>query len=91
MPGDVAARKRIVLVQEDAELDGADLHVPEVDEALLAAERSQVVRQAMAHLPAQWQQLLGLLMADPPAPPTRRSPTSSGCLLAASAQPAAGA
>ncbi len=63
----VAARKRIVLVQEDDELDGADLHVPEVDEALLAAERAQVVRQAMAHLPAQWQQLLGLLMADPPA------------------------
>jgi DNA-directed RNA polymerase specialized sigma24 family protein len=37
-----------------------------VDEALLAAERAQVVREAMAHLPAQWQQLLELLMADPP-------------------------
>jgi RNA polymerase sigma factor (sigma-70 family) len=62
----VAARKKIVLVREDVEFDGADHHEPEVDEALLAAERAQVVREAMAHLPAQWQQLLELLMADPP-------------------------
>jgi RNA polymerase sigma factor (sigma-70 family) len=62
----VAARKRLVLVHEDAEFDGVDHHGPEVDEALLAAERAQVVREAMAHLPAQWQQLLELLMADPP-------------------------
>jgi RNA polymerase sigma factor (sigma-70 family) len=62
----VAARKRLVLVHEDAEFDGVDYHGPAVDEALLAAERAQVVRDAMAHLPAQWQQLLELLMADPP-------------------------
>ena len=62
----VAARKKIVLVREDVEFDGADHHEPDVDEALLAAERAQVVREAMAHLPAQWQQLLELLMADPP-------------------------
>lgn len=62
----VAARKRIVLVREDVEFDGADHHEPGVDEALLAAERAQGVREAMAHLPAQWQQLLELLMADPP-------------------------
>lgn len=62
----VAARKKIVLVRENVEFDGADHHGPEVDEALLAAERAQVVRDAMAHLPAQWQQLLELLMADPP-------------------------
>ena len=62
----VAARKRLVLVHEDAEFNGVDHHGPEVDEALLAAERAQVVREAMAHLPAQWQQLLELLMADPP-------------------------
>ena len=62
----VAARKRLVLVREDAEFDGVDYHGPQVDEALLAAERARLVREAMAHLPAQWQQLLELLMADPP-------------------------
>ena len=43
----VAARKRIVLVREDEDFDGADHREPEVDEALLAAERAQVVRDAM--------------------------------------------
>ncbi|MCW2933372.1 MAG: polymerase, sigma-24 subunit, subfamily [Actinomycetia bacterium] len=62
----VAACKRIVLVREDGEFDGAGRHEPEVDEALLASERAQVVREAMAHLPSQWQQLMELLMADPP-------------------------
>lgn len=62
----VAARKRIVLVPEDAEFDGADHHGPEVDEALLADERAEVVREAMTHLPPQWQRLMQLLMADPP-------------------------
>ena len=64
----IASRKRIVLVHEDEEFDGADHHASEVDEALLAAERAQVVRNAMAHLPSQWQQLIDLLMADPPVP-----------------------
>jgi len=63
----VSARKRIVLVHENVELESADHHGPEVDEALLAAERAEHVRAALAHLPAQWQQLLELLMADPPA------------------------
>ena len=62
----VGARKKIVLVREDVEFDGTDNRGPEVDEALLAAERAQVVRAAMARLPAHWQQLLELLMADPP-------------------------
>jgi len=62
----VASRKRIVLVREDGEFDSADYHEPEVDEALLASERAQDVRDAMAHLPSQWQRLLELLMADPP-------------------------
>jgi RNA polymerase sigma factor (sigma-70 family) len=62
----LAARKRVVLVHEDAEFDIADSHCPEVDEALLAAERAQIVQEALAHLPEQWQQLLELLMADPP-------------------------
>lgn len=62
----VAAHKRIVLVHEGGEFDGADNHEPDVDEALLADERAQDVRKAMAHLPSQWQQILELLMADPP-------------------------
>lgn len=64
----VAARKRIVLVQEDGEFDIADQHGPDVDEALLASERAQNVRQAMSHLPLQWQRLMEMLMADPPVP-----------------------
>jgi len=62
----VSARKRIVLVHENVELEHAEPHGPEVDEALLAAERAEHVRAAMAHLPEQWQQLLEMLMADPP-------------------------
>jgi len=63
----VAARKRIVLVHEGDEFDGADLHGPEVDEAMLASERAQDVRHAMSHLPPQWRRLMEMLMADPPA------------------------
>ena len=39
-----------------------------VDERLLAAERAQVVRDALSRLPSRWQRLLELLMADPPMP-----------------------
>jgi len=39
-----------------------------VDEALLAGERAQTVRAAMARLPKRWQRLLDMLMADPPVP-----------------------
>lgn len=62
----VIARNKTVLVREHAQFDGADTHLPAIDEALLAAERAAGVRAAMARLPAQWQQLLELLMADPP-------------------------
>jgi RNA polymerase sigma factor (sigma-70 family) len=62
----VAARKRIVLVQEDGEFDGADHHAAPVDEALLADERAQDVRDAMEQLPTQWRRLMELLMVDPP-------------------------
>jgi RNA polymerase sigma factor (sigma-70 family) len=62
----VAARKRIVLVHENVELENADLDESPVDEALLAAERAQHVRAAMSRLPTEQQQLLELLMADPP-------------------------
>jgi RNA polymerase sigma factor (sigma-70 family) len=63
----VAARKRIILIHEDHAFDDPDQHGPGVDEALLAAEQAEVVRRAVAHLPEQWQKLLELLMADPPA------------------------
>jgi RNA polymerase sigma factor (sigma-70 family) len=62
----LASRKRVVLAPEDVAFDGPAAHEPDVDEALLAAERAQIVREAMAHLPRRWQRLLELLMADPP-------------------------
>jgi RNA polymerase sigma factor (sigma-70 family) len=63
----LAARKRVVLSQDCAELDDAVAHEPEIDERLLAAERAQVVRDALSSLPRRWQRLLEMLMADPPA------------------------
>lgn len=62
----LASHKRLVLVHEDVVLDGPAEHGAEIDEALLAAERAEVVRAAMAHLPSRWQRLMELLMADPP-------------------------
>jgi RNA polymerase sigma factor (sigma-70 family) len=63
----LAAHKRVVLSQDDAELGDAAAHEPEVDARLLADERAQVVRDALTRLPRRWQRLLELLMADPPA------------------------
>jgi RNA polymerase sigma factor (sigma-70 family) len=63
----LASRKRLVLADEGAVLDGPAEHAGEIDEALLAEERAEVVRAAMAHLPRRWQRLMELLMADPPA------------------------
>jgi RNA polymerase sigma factor (sigma-70 family) len=64
----LAARKRLVLVQDDddALADAASLQ-PDLDERLLADERAQAVREALSCLPWRWQRLLELLMADPPA------------------------
>ncbi len=63
----VAARSRIMLVHDDeVTLDSAVPHQPEIDERLLADERAQAVRDALARLPSRWQKLLELLMADPP-------------------------
>jgi RNA polymerase sigma factor (sigma-70 family) len=55
----LAARKRVVLSQDDVELNGAVSHGPEIDERLLA-------REALSCLPWRWQRMLELLMADPP-------------------------
>jgi RNA polymerase sigma factor (sigma-70 family) len=62
----LAARKRLVLVHEDQSFDGPADSEPQVDEALLAAERAEIVREAVAHLPHRWQRLMEMLMADPP-------------------------
>jgi RNA polymerase sigma factor (sigma-70 family) len=62
----LASHKRLVLADEDAVFDGPAELGSEIDEALLAAERAQIVREAMTHLPWRWQRLMELLMADPP-------------------------
>jgi RNA polymerase sigma factor (sigma-70 family) len=62
----VEARQRVVLVHDDGEF-GEAAHQPESDERLLAAERADAVREALARLPGRHQRLLNLLMADPPA------------------------
>jgi RNA polymerase sigma factor (sigma-70 family) len=64
----LAARKKVVLSQDDMELTVAAVHEPPVDERLLAAESAQVVRDALSRLPSRWQLLLEMLMADPPMP-----------------------
>jgi len=63
----LAAHKRVVLAHEDDSFDGPSPDEPDIDEALLAAERAEVVRAAMTHLPQRWQRLMEMLMADPPA------------------------
>lgn len=63
----LAARKRLVLTHEDDPFDGPARNEPEVDEALLSAERAAWVREAMTQLPWRWQRLMEMLMADPPA------------------------
>lgn len=64
----LAARKRVILAQDDEALCGVVASGPEVDERILADERDQVVRDALSRLPRRWQRLLELLMADPPTP-----------------------
>jgi len=63
----LAARKRVILAQDEEVLTGIVASSPEIDERILADERDQVVRDALARLPGRWQRLLELLMADPPA------------------------
>jgi RNA polymerase sigma factor (sigma-70 family) len=63
----LAARKRVVLADDDVVLEGAATPEPEIDEHLLSAERSEMVREALSRLPWRWQRMLELLMADPPA------------------------
>jgi RNA polymerase sigma factor (sigma-70 family) len=69
----LAARKRVVLGHDTDEIEEVLAPGAEVDEHLLAAERDQTVRDAMSRLPTRWQQLLEMLMADPPVPYTEIS------------------
>ena len=64
----LAARWWVVLEHEDVTLDAVVEHEPEIDEALLSAERPAIVREAMPHLPRRWQRLMEMLKADPPVP-----------------------
>lgn len=63
----LASHKRVVLATEDLTLELPAEPGTEVDEALLAGERAQIVREAITQLPRRWQRLMELLMADPPA------------------------
>ncbi|HEY0717921.1 MAG TPA: sigma-70 family RNA polymerase sigma factor [Streptosporangiaceae bacterium] len=63
----LAARKRVVLAHDEVTFETVPSGQAEVDEGLLAAERAEVVREAVSHLPRRWQQLLEMLMSDPPA------------------------
>jgi RNA polymerase sigma factor (sigma-70 family) len=63
----LAASKRVMLVGDhDATFGHSPEPQPDVEERLLAGERAQAVREAVSTLPTRSQQLLELLMADPP-------------------------
>jgi len=64
----LAFRKRVLLTYESSAFEGQPGDQPELDSELLAGERAHDVRRALESLPDRWQQLLGMLMADPPAP-----------------------
>jgi RNA polymerase sigma factor (sigma-70 family) len=52
----------------------ADQHAPTAEEQLLAAERHAAPREAFARLPRGCQQLITLLIQDPPLPTPRSAP-----------------
>jgi RNA polymerase sigma factor (sigma-70 family) len=45
-----------------------DAHGEAAEQELLEAERHAALREAFTHLPAAYQQLIGMLIADPPLP-----------------------
>lgn len=71
----LALRKRVLLTYEDDAFETTAGNQPELDEDLLAEERARDVRRALQSLPDRWQQLLGMLMADPPMPYSEISET----------------
>ncbi|WP_210440881.1 RNA polymerase sigma factor [Nocardioides xinjiangensis] len=64
----VAFRKKVVLTHGGDVFEAKEAPQPAVDEQLLAGERVRDVRAAIGQLPAHWQDLMYLLMADPPLP-----------------------
>ena len=64
----LAFRKRVLLTYESSVFEGVPADQPTLDADLLAGERAADVRRALRSLPDRWQQLLGMLMADPPLP-----------------------
>jgi len=64
----LAFRKRVLLTYESAAFETVASDQPELDADILADERAVDVRRALESLPDRHQQLLGMLMADPPVP-----------------------
>lgn len=64
----LAARRRVILSPDTEALDGIVDPEPAAEEAVIAAERARAVREAVARLPQRHQQLLSMLMTDPPVP-----------------------
>jgi RNA polymerase sigma factor (sigma-70 family) len=64
----LAFRKRVLLTYESSAFEGVAGDQAELDYDLIAGERADDVRRALETLPDRWQRLLGMLMADPPAP-----------------------
>jgi RNA polymerase sigma factor (sigma-70 family) len=64
----VAQRKRVIVTDDESDLDRCDVPQPEIDASLLAAERSSVVQAALSQLPPRWRDIMTLLTADPPVP-----------------------
>lgn len=58
--------RRCLLTSDDNAFDGDGDAVPPVDAAILAHERDDAVRDAVRRLPPRCQELLSLLMMDPP-------------------------
>jgi RNA polymerase sigma factor (sigma-70 family) len=64
----LALRKRVLLTYEDDAFEDLAGSQPDIDAELLAGERAEDVRRALQSLPDRSQQLLEMLMADPPMP-----------------------
>jgi RNA polymerase sigma factor (sigma-70 family) len=60
------AKRNVLLADTDVVLDGRAAEAPEVDAGLLARERDDEVQVALQTLPRRCQDLLQLLMLDPP-------------------------
>lgn len=62
----IGQSRRVLLLGRPEDYESAAPEQPGLDSALLAAERDEDVRRALAQLPPRCQELLHLLMMDPP-------------------------